>query len=225
LNNPSLIEKFYPSDLPEDWRLGYYGNEFRLILVTLSDLDTGLSMAGDSWPLAEGSLSTADDFLPEVEDSFSKIEDSVTRLSNTISELVEEITGDDFMLLVDLSVLPEPIVKALLEHKPGLHHGDVKNVYFINLKNAQAENITQYPFTLQWGRTLNSDSSVATAGGNLVCYVTDNQIIEPIALKNLIERICNHATSEGIESAAVIFSSVENALENCRNAILLESMM
>ena len=88
-----------------------------------------------------------------------------------------------------------------------------------------AENIAQYPLTLQWGQTLNSDSSLATADGNLICYVTDNQGIEPVELKRLIERIRKHATAEGIEKVDVIFSSVENALENCRNAILLESMM
>ncbi len=69
------------------------------------------------------------------------------------------------------------------------------------------------------------DRFLASADGKLVCYVTDNQAIEPVVLKKLIERIRKHASSEGVESVAVIFSSVENALENCRNAILLESMM
>ena len=131
LNNPSLIEKFYPSDLPQDWRLDYYSNEFRLLLVTLFDLDTSLSMTGsslstveDSLPKVEDSLFRVEDSLPKVEDSLSRVEDSITRLTNTVSELVEEITGKEFILLLDLSMLPEQISRALLEHKPGTCYGE-----------------------------------------------------------------------------------------------------
>ena len=30
---PRWVGDFYPDDLPEDWRLGYYGNEFPVVLV------------------------------------------------------------------------------------------------------------------------------------------------------------------------------------------------
>lgn len=32
-NPPSLMQSFYPDDLPEDWRLTYYANEFSAVLL------------------------------------------------------------------------------------------------------------------------------------------------------------------------------------------------
>ncbi len=37
LAHPSLINNFYPEDLPEDWRLDYYSNEFDALLCSESD--------------------------------------------------------------------------------------------------------------------------------------------------------------------------------------------
>lgn len=34
--HPTWDETFYPEGLPEDWQLGYYGNEFRVVLVPAS---------------------------------------------------------------------------------------------------------------------------------------------------------------------------------------------
>jgi hypothetical protein len=42
-SHPSWHGTFYPDDLPEDWRLSYYGNEFRAVVVPASEwigLDT-----------------------------------------------------------------------------------------------------------------------------------------------------------------------------------------
>lgn len=41
-SHPAWLENFYPDDLPEDWQLAYYSNEFRAIVVpaqTWKDLD------------------------------------------------------------------------------------------------------------------------------------------------------------------------------------------
>ena len=32
-DHPSLLQSFYPEDLPEDWRLTYYANEFSAVLL------------------------------------------------------------------------------------------------------------------------------------------------------------------------------------------------
>ncbi len=36
--DPSGLTGFYPDDLPEDWQLGYYANEFTAVWVPASDL-------------------------------------------------------------------------------------------------------------------------------------------------------------------------------------------
>ncbi len=38
LNETSLIKKIYPEDLPSDWRISYYSNEFELLIIQYSDL-------------------------------------------------------------------------------------------------------------------------------------------------------------------------------------------
>ncbi len=39
LAHPSLMNNFYPEDLPEDWRLDYYSNEFDALLCSDSDIE------------------------------------------------------------------------------------------------------------------------------------------------------------------------------------------
>ncbi len=39
LVHPSLMNNFYPEDLPEDWRLDYYSNEFDALLCSESDIE------------------------------------------------------------------------------------------------------------------------------------------------------------------------------------------
>lgn len=40
-NHPGWEEDFYPDDLPEDWRLAYYGNEFQIVVVPASYWQAG----------------------------------------------------------------------------------------------------------------------------------------------------------------------------------------
>ena len=215
LQNPSLTEKFYPPDLPRDWRLDYYSNEFRLVLIKLADLNLPLSTAeGSLFKAAEGSLfKAAEGSLPN---------DCAPALLDSIMKLLEDSAGEDFIGLFDLSELPEDIEQSLLELKSERNKAHEENLYFINLKKMTTEKITFPPVTLQW---LNKNDRLENIGSSVICYVTDKQSIEPVELKSLIECIRSHALTEGVETVNVIFSSPQNALDNCRNAILLESMM
>lgn len=40
---------FYPQDLPEDWQLGYYANEFPAVLVPASEWQAGTGFAIEDW--------------------------------------------------------------------------------------------------------------------------------------------------------------------------------
>lgn len=194
LENSSLMDQFYPADLPEDWRLSYYSNEFSSIVVKLSDIDADLSMS-------EGSISAA------------------------ITELLEEIDGEDFVLLFDLSELPANTKQALQSLETENRDFAKANSYYIDLQAMLIETLgkdsllkektPENSLTFQWG----------DINGNLLCYVQDNQAIEPVMLKKLLEIVRQQAKNENIESAIVIFSSAQNALQNCRNAIVLERMM
>lgn len=196
LRNPSLVAEFYPLDIPDDWFLDYYRNEFSLILMNVSELTSHSDVLKPS----EGILADA------------------------INELYEDIIGDDFTVLLDVSELPETRVKQLLsESLVAEQMQETKTLVFVDLKTVLTTELPTEPpvfsVSLTWHR-LPQESNFC-----LLYCVTAEQAIEPLKLKEMIAQIREHASSEGGGIAYVIFSATQNALENCRNAILLESMM
>ena len=206
LNNTSLIEKFFPEDLPEDWRLAYYSNEFQLLLSSLSELPF-------STPL-ETMTTTPDEIIEEL-----------TQFSDDL--------GDDFFLLTDISMLAENTQQILFDmQKKGFNI-----CHFINLDKMN-EAAKKMDCGTKFGCLLSEINSIENKetekwGGSLLCIVNtqqenmqeNEQKIAAIELRKLIEKISLYAISKGYESVNILFSSAHNALENCRNAILLESMM
>ena len=75
------MENFYPEDIPEEWRLGYYANEFNTLLVPWTQWSESVE------ELEEGLEDTADDFhlyleLPsqqqEIPEHLARIQERVT---------------------------------------------------------------------------------------------------------------------------------------------------
>jgi len=78
----SWVESYYPDDIPDEWRLGFYGNEFNTVLVPWEQWQTSVEA------LEEGLDDTSDDFhlyleLPEV----------VETLPAHLSEILDQVTG------------------------------------------------------------------------------------------------------------------------------------
>ena len=48
-SHPGWAEKFYPEDLPEDWQLSYYSNEFRAVVVPAAAWSTGDPLEIERW--------------------------------------------------------------------------------------------------------------------------------------------------------------------------------
>jgi hypothetical protein len=81
-DNEKWVGGFYPSDLPEDWRFGYYTNRLRSVLVPASfwhaaDVDTRIeNMLEDLYPefrmVLEWELSDSDNVLSEAQDFLQK---------------------------------------------------------------------------------------------------------------------------------------------------------
>jgi len=207
LNNRSLIEKFFPEDLPEEWRLPYYGNEFQLLLSSFSELP----------------------FSPPLE-----------IMNTTANEIIEELTqfreelGDDFFLLIDISMLSENTRQVLFD----IQLKGINNCHFINLDiiNEAAKNMdcgTKFDCLLSEivsSENVSIEKEGTEKGGeSLLCIVNNKQEneqkISAVEIRKLIEKISVYAISKEYESVNILFSSPNNALENCRNAILLESMM
>ena len=182
LGKELFIKQFYPDDLPSDWRISYYCNEFELLIIHSSDL-----------------------LLPIQSDAISA-EDIIEQLSDIIDDI-----DDATVLLFDCADLSAAIEQQLYRHQTVLK----KLSGFIN--TARVDNtIINQDAPLQWGSVVNNSA--------LFCHVKSMNIIKPVELRQLLETMDNYALREKAATINVIFSN-QYALENCRNAVLLESMM
>lgn len=207
LNNQSLIENFFPEDLPEDWRLSYYNNEFQLLLISLSDLNISLSS------------------LPETKTITAEI--IIERLNHLSGEI-----EDDFLLLFDVSMLSKETQTILLNTQKK----NANSYHIVNTNTMKVHEKSDCPEVLEclFSVYFDTKSNILERQAerqveSLSCMVnnkSDNeQKISALELRKLIETLRTLAISRNYDSVNVLFSSAHHALENCRDAILLESLM
>lgn len=213
LLNTSLLDNFYPPDLPSDWRLNFYGNEFNSLLINLSDVDIKLPLTSDS----------------------------ISRLIDFFSAMADDACDAGCVLFFDLSELkgtesPADSAEMMLNSK--LMDNSCFNLVDLQTSFLGKESEVQVPVTLC--QPIDSSQASASAAGDWFCVVHDENKIKPPVLKTLLENIHNSVMQQSTESnfnaeknvihadtirIVVIFTSGQYALENCRNAILLKSMM
>lgn len=196
LHNASLLADFYPEDLPQDWRLSYYSNEFNLLLLNLSDLHSCVS-----------DLQTNE--MPEADVLIA----SLTQLSDELDE--------DFSLLFDLSSCHRSTHQALLQWQQQNDFPSVLSLLDLNAPHKQKFEFCSHRceymlIPLPVGVPTDSDSAL------LLCLVHEQEKLSAVELKKLIEAL--RETGSG-KTLLVLFSATQFALENTRNAIILESMM
>ncbi len=196
LHNPSLIEQYFPEDLPEDWRVAYYSNDFHLLLTSPQDLILSLSL--------EQAVETVgpDDILEGV------------------AQFREDI-GAEFSLWFDISKLTNDTQYALCN----LQKESSCGCHFVNLEHSLTQIGEVCPAELECLFVTSGGNDLALQDKELLCIVKSEKKIKPLELKKLIEQLRSYATSSQYKSVSLIFSSAHDALDNCRNAILLESMM
>ncbi len=202
LNNDSLLKQFYPHDLPEDWRLSYYSNEFQVLLINESDLGLDLNSLEKTEPLT----------------------------SNVIIEKLHELEDEvenDVYLFFDTSKYSEPI-------RDELHHlwnESEINICLVNLDKAKIAAEINCPQGLEClFLEFTHRNKTPDKERGLLCLVNDgsSQNAGGIAagdLRVLIEQIDLYASLKHSALIHIVFSSGLDALENCRNSVLLESMM
>ncbi|MCU7800688.1 MAG: hypothetical protein KZQ70_11205 [gamma proteobacterium symbiont of Lucinoma myriamae] len=195
LNNSSLINHFFPEDLPEDWRFSYYSNEFNLLAIHLSDLNLS------SLSAQNGVRVSGDEIIEQLTDIFDDIEKTV-------------------FCLFDCSKLSESIKEQLFDSQIATKD----NCYFINLDKPGENFLIGHSTHIEWLNACVEGNIEETVNSDLFCKVKSDKRIEPVELKLLIEHIQDYALRKDARTVSVVFSS-DYALENCRNAILLESMM
>ena len=192
LKGASLKKYFYPEDLPSDWCISYYCNEFELLIIHCSDL----------------LLSTQADAV--------SAEDIIDQLSE-ITDDIDEST----VLLFDCADLSDAVQQQLYCYQTAIEGLSG----FINTAQVDNSTIISQDIQLEWGRVVNDVVKNGRENNSaLFCHVKSTKTIKPVELKQLLETMDDYAQGKEAAIINVIFSS-EHALENCRNALLLESMM
>lgn len=136
-----------------------------------------------------------------------------------LTDILDDIEKTVFCVF-DCSKLSESIRKQLFESQIAAED----NCYFIDLDKPGEHLLIGHSTHIEWGNACVAESIGETAGSDQFCNVKSDKKIEPVELKILIEHIQHYALSKDARTVSIIFSS-DYALENCRNAVLLESMM
>jgi len=103
VSHPAWCEGFYPDDLPLEWRLSYYGNEFRALLLLQDDIN---SLSREE--VVEWLEDLNDDFrlLYELEfDSFSVLSSLPVELVRRLQGVVCSVTTAQLDLLLEQTIL------------------------------------------------------------------------------------------------------------------------
>jgi len=199
LDSSCLLSHFYPDDLPEDWRLEYYNNEFSVILTTLEELDMEMGLNNNS----------------------------MTAMCENISHIINEL-HEYFILLIELTPdVLDSLTNGQLEQLKNLSSTRA-NLYFVqSTESASQINIDAAEFTLFQLNSLFTRESIdqdSLVGERTCCLLIKEKCqLKPPVLRQLLE-YCIQLTGKQDE-CWVLFSSEEHALENCRNAILMDSFM
>jgi len=200
LNNNSLLKQFYPDDLPEDWRFSYYSNEFQVLLIDESDLGVG-------------------EALHEKTESITS-----SQIIEKLDELEDEIEND-ICLFFDVSKYSEQIRGELYQFWDKCE----RNINLVDLSTAKTVVQVDRPKGVEClFLEFTTRNKVPGEENCLLCIVNSGSTkaaggIAAVDLRKLIEQIALYASAK--HPVYVVFSSSSDALENCRNAILLENMM
>lgn len=234
LQNASLLQHFYPIDLPSDWRLSFYSNEFRALLVSLADLDIKSALTPD----------TIDHFIELFTDMIEDARDTDCVLFFDLSELQgTESTADMLEIILNSKLMDSRYFNLVNLQTPFLGEELEKKLekklkeQVFSAAPVVAVNETEIPFKISQRRIHPSQDAEKY---DWFCLINDENKIKAPELKTLIETIQRSALQEISQpnfmadkdaadenniNIVLIFSSAQYALENCRNAILLESMM
>ena len=135
-------EQFYPEDLPQDWQLAYYGNEFSVVLIREQEWQQGEVEnwldETDDLPLfiAELPLTNSENVLHDAQTYLEKIRGLGERCMGIVCQLNATIGTDDLTVLlkqcnalaptcVDISVdldgeLPSSLQKVLQDNRTNI---------------------------------------------------------------------------------------------------------
>lgn len=206
---------YYPDDMPEDWRFGYYSNDFRSVLVP-----------GDHFP--GGDLPAVGDWLEDCDASFRfVVEIPATALAepapDRLTEFMDCLGGLDqrtagyYLNLTQVEASPTQLVTWL---EPVTRRGPL----CVNARPADIDNaeFSQLLSRLDVGLCWSPDvSSAPAAGGRLMLALTETQ--DPKQQRHIVEALERWAqASQG--TAGVFFGGVNATNAATQTRIIAEML-
>ena len=121
--HPVLVEQFYPVDLPEDWQLVFYGNEFPVVMISAQVCAALSDTALSSW---EENSSDEFRFILEVAGSvavdrlqFSSFLQMITPLQGKIAALVLSCEESNLERILSATQCQYPRIVDMGDEPPG----------------------------------------------------------------------------------------------------------
>lgn len=210
--HPQWVGDFYPDDMPEDWWLPYYSNEFDVVLVPWDELQQADADVLRTW--VEDTKSDFEFFLELPANA------DVTVIDNAVAVMGAKLAGIVIKLPVsspteiDLNAGADGFQAWLQTLPPAL---PVSLPYqFI----AHLSGLSQ-PLSCYW-QAEHEAPQVECPAGLAVCETNGTVVYEPKALKNLLQ----HCRSlRGPSTISVFFGGNPPRIEEIRNAIMILQML
>ncbi|MDH5446918.1 MAG: hypothetical protein OEY52_15330 [Gammaproteobacteria bacterium] len=209
--HPAWQEDFYPEDLPEDWQLGFYSNEFPVALIP-----------GDLWPKIENDIA---EWLEDCTDELKliceipkqlisqSIEDSIDVINNYISSLS---VLDGYLLAVVLPVTEiNEELSTIIEqiHCPVPLCLDVADSLSSSHDKTAQKICAQTHVSLVWH---GNDEPIGFELGKMAMTRIDGSKLDMRQLRDVVETILNKTSLE--QTCVMIVEGEPPDLATIRNA-------
>lgn len=204
---------FYPDDLPEEWRLGFYGNEFSVVLLPES-----------YWAMGEDSvlawLEETDDsphFVCEWPSSLHSA-DEAERIFHLITILSERILGLVFVVSQLPDQLTQDYFRKLAAEFPVCL--DIKNGDVETIRNAYQAMVPEQEVGVCWHGN-EAQAGNLQFGKFVLTRISD--ALTPLQLRGVLEHCL--AVSEADRSVSLIFDGAPPDMAQLVNASVMLDLL
>ena len=217
--HPSWLNDFYSDDLPEDWQLGFYSNEFPVVYVPSTDwldaddFDDWVEDVADSFRFI---LEIPSSVLTD-NDTFSSVLTKIKSLSEHclgVVLLLDQSTPDDAQLLNDALMQLQGLTSVCVESKE------------LNLSAEIQSILLKQNVSATWDGQFKEGDSAESLGlmrGDLSISHVSSENLDMPTLRKVLE-ICLESSNEEHTSVLCI-DGEPPSLEIIRNADILLNLL
>ena len=208
------LGEFYPEDLPDEWRLGYYGNEFPVVLVP-----------ADYWAAGAGAIA---DWLEETDDSPRFIcewpvqvqdEESIDKLLALFAKLGDRVMG----ILLGMDDEPDEKVMALAT-RLSQHYAlciDARWGTYQSVLEQFIERFHNKNISLCWHGEVETASNMST--GKLVVARINSTELDPKTMRFIVEECIKQGKPD--RDVTLIFDGKPPSLQQMINAGVIRDLL